>query len=189
MERVTISSPKPARILIGRIAAAHGIRGEVVVHSYADEPGDIASYGPLADKSGARAFHLKLVGTSSKGVIARIEGIADRTAAEALRGTELFVDRAQLPAPEGEEFYHVDLIGLEAVSPEGNVLGKIVGVENFGAGDLLDIRPVGGGQTDLVPFKEAFVPEVDLAAGRVVVRMPIEVDVDGEEAEDDKASS
>ena len=184
---MTISPPKPTRILIGRIAAAHGIRGEVVVHSYADDPAAIASYGPLADKSGVRAFDLKLVGSSSKGIIARIDGIADRTAAEALRGIELYVDRAQLPAPEGEEFYHVDLIGLEAVSPEGVVLGKIVGVENFGAGDLLDIRPIGGGQSDLVPFKETFVPEVDLAAGRVVVRMPLEAEEDGDEAGEDKA--
>ena len=186
---MTLSPPKPARILIGRIAAAHGIRGEVVVHSYADDPGDIASYGPLADKAGVRAFELKLVGTSSKGIIARIHGIGDRTAAEALRGTDLFLDRAQLPAPETEEFYHVDLIGLEAVSPEGVVIGSIVGVENFGAGDLLDIRPVGGGQSDLVPFKEAFVPHVDLAAGRVVVQMPVATDDDGEEGEEDQASS
>lgn len=186
---MTISPPKPARILIGRIAAAHGIRGEVVVHSYADDPGDIASYGPLADKSGMRAFDLKLVGVSSKGIIARVDGVADRTSAEALRGTELFVDRGQLPAPDAEEFYHVDLIGLEAVSPEGVVIGRIVGVENFGAGDLLDIRPTGGGQSDLVPFAEAFVPEVDLAAGRVVVRMPVEAADDDDEGDENKASS
>lgn len=173
---------------MGRIAAAHGIRGEVVVHSYADDPRDIAAYGPLADKSGTRAFVLKLIGVSSKGIVARIEGIGDRTAAEALRGTELYVERTQLPAPDPEEFYHVDLIGLEAVSPEGSPLGVIVGVENYGAGDLLDIRPVGGGQSAFVPFTEAFVPEVDLAAGRVIVRMPVEAADDDDGESDDNVA-
>ena len=178
---MTVSPPKPSRILIGRIAAAHGIRGEVVVHSYATNPADIASYGSLWDVSGTREFQLKLVGASSKGIIARVAGIADRTAAEALRGTELFVARQQLPEPKTEEFYHVDLIGLEAVSPDGAVVGRIVGVENYGAGDLLDIRLAGGGQSELVPFTEAFVPKVDLAAGRVVVVMPLEDDEDDDD--------
>jgi 16S rRNA processing protein RimM len=175
---VTVSPPERTRILIGRIAAAHGIRGEVVVHSYAADPADIAAYGPLWDVSGTREVRLKLVGASSKGIIARVAGIADRTAAEALRGMELYVSREQLPEPETEEFYHVDLIGLEAVAPDGAVVGRIIGVENYGAGDLLDIRLAGGGQSELVPFTEAFVPDVDLAAGRVVVLMPLEADDD-----------
>lgn len=170
---MTATPTKPPRILIGRIAAAHGIRGEVVVHSYAADPSDIASYGPLSDASGTREIRLKLVGASSKGIIARVSGIADRTAAEALRGTELFVTREQLPEPETEEFYHVDLIGLEAVSPDGVVIGRVIGVENYGAGDLLDIRLAGGGASELVPFTQAFVPEVDLPARRLVVLMPI----------------
>ena len=99
-------------------------------------------------------------------------GVVDHTAAEALEGTELWVDRDRLPAPEAGAFYHADLIGLAAVDPEGRALGEIVGVHNFGAGDLLELRPAGSGRTELVPFTEAFVPEVDLAARRVVVLLP-----------------
>ncbi len=110
--------------------------------------------------------------TTKGGVVARLEGVSDRNAAEALKGVELYVDRDKLPAAAEGEFYHADLIGLAAVDPQGKRLGEIVAVQNYGAGDLLEIRLTGAGKTELVPFTEATVPEVDIAAGRVVVAMP-----------------
>jgi 16S rRNA processing protein RimM len=165
-------SPKP-RILLGRISGAHGIRGEVVIHTYTAAPEDIGTYGPLLDKSGAQSFRIRSARVTTKGgVVARLEGISDRNAAEVLKGVELYVDRDKLPQAAEGEFYHADLVGLAAVDPQGKRIGEIVAVQNYGAGDLLEIRLTGAGKTELVPFTEATVPEVDIAAGRVVVAMP-----------------
>lgn len=161
-------------ILLGRIVGAHGIKGEVVVHSFAHQPEDIAAYGPLSDKSGTRTFKLRVLRVTPKGaIIARIAGVADRNAAEALKGIELFVAREKLPEPGDGEFYHVDLIGLAAVAPDGTRIGEIVAVQNYGAGDLLEIRIPGRKETELVPFNDDFVPEVDVAAGTATVVMPV----------------
>ena len=161
-------------ILLGRITGAQGIRGEVVVHSFAATPEDIGSYGPLSDAAGARSFKLKVVRLTPKGaVIARIAGVDDRTAAEALKGVELYVARDKLPAPDDGEFYHADLIGLAAVAPDGTTIGDVVAVQNYGAGDLIEIRLPGGRSTELVPFTDSFVPLVDIAAGKVVIVMPV----------------
>jgi 16S rRNA processing protein RimM len=165
-------SPKSARILLGRISGAHGIRGEVVIHAYTMAPESIGAYGPLFDKDGARSFEITSARATPKGVVARLKGVGDRTAAEALKGVELYVDRDRLPAAAEGEFYHADLVGLAAVDPQGTQIGEIVAVQNFGAGDLLEIRLAGLGNTELVPFTEATVPEVDIPAGRAVVAMP-----------------
>jgi 16S rRNA processing protein RimM len=168
-----VRRPGTRRILLGRIADAHGIRGEVLIHSYAGAPEDIGAYGPLSDTAGARTFEIESARTTPKGVVARLKGVGDRNAAEALKGSELYVDRAKLPPPAAEdEFYHADLIGLDAVDTEGKVIGRIVAVQNFGAGDLIEIRLAGAGRTELVPFTEATVPTIDLDAGRVVVIPP-----------------
>lgn len=163
---------KRTSILLGRIGAAHGIRGEVLVTSFAEVPEDIAAYGPLADASGGRRFALKVVRVTAKGVVARIAGVGDRTAAEALRGIDLYVDRDRLPPPDADTFYHADLIGLAAVTPAGEAVGTVVGVPNYGAGDLVEIRLTGSSRTELVPFADAFVPHIDVAAGRLTVIMP-----------------
>lgn len=163
---------QPARILLGRIAGAHGIRGEVLVHTFTEAPANIGAYGALSDASGTRQFKLRIVRVTPKGVIARVAGIDDRNAAETLKGIELYVDRARLPAAADGEFYYADLVGLTAVDIEGKTIGSIVAVQNFGAGDLLEIRLSGSSKTELVPFRKAFVPEVDLAARRVVVLLP-----------------
>lgn len=160
------------RVLLGRITGVHGLKGEVVVHSFTEVPEDITAYGPLQAGTGERQVSLTVVRVAEKGVIARVTGVSDRTAAEALKGTELWVDRALLPDAGEGAYYHADLIGLAAVSPEGVQIGEIVAVQNYGAGDLLEIRLAGKRQTDLVPFQDAFVPEVDIAGGRVVVVMP-----------------
>ena len=165
-------SPKSARILLGRISGAHGIRGEVVIHAYTVTPESIGAYGPVFDKAGTRSFEIASARATPKGVVARLKGVGDRTAAEALKGVELYVNRDRLPAAAEGEFYHADLIGLAAVAPEGMQIGEIVAVQNFGAGDLLEIRLAASGKIELVPFTEAVVPEIDIAAGRAVVAMP-----------------
>jgi 16S rRNA processing protein RimM len=160
------------RILLGRIAGAHGIRGEVIIHAFTDPPENISAYGPLADAAGARTFNIEKARATAKGVVARMRGVTDRTAAEALKGVELYVARDRLPAATDGEYYHADLIGLEVVDPSGKRIGEIVAVHNYGAGDLLEVRLADRGQTELVPFTDACVPEMDIAAKRVVVALP-----------------
>jgi 16S rRNA processing protein RimM len=160
-----------SRILLGRISGAHGIRGEVLIKTFTERPEDIAAYGPLDDDRG-RPLRIEAVRVTPRGVVARLAAIADRTAAEALKGASLYVDRERLPAPGEGEFYHADLVGLAAVTPDGRPLGEVVAVHNHGAGDLLELRLAGSGRTELVAFTDAFVPEVDLAARRVVLALP-----------------
>lgn len=170
-------------VLIGRIVGAHGIRGEVVIHSYAAVPEDVGAYGPLTRADGSGAFVLMNVKATSKGVIARLKGVDDRNGAEALKGTELFVARDRLPAPEAGEFYVTDLIGLDVVDTNGARIGTVVGAPDYGGGPLLEIRRTAGAHTELVPFTDAYVPEVDLAARRVVVKPLVYAPDDGPEAE------
>ena len=165
---------KSDRILLGAIAGAHGIRGDVIVKSFAETPEGVASYGPLQSKDGKRQFTLTVRNVTPKGVVARVSGVSDRNAAEALKGTELYVERSALPAADEGAFYHADLVGLDAVAPDGTVVGKVVAVHNFGAGDLLDIALAGSKRTEMIPFTDAFVPTVDLPARRVTVVLPPE---------------
>jgi 16S rRNA processing protein RimM len=165
-------SDKDRRVLIGRIAAPHGISGDVVIESYAGEAQDIAAYGPLETEDGKRSLVLSVVRTAPKGVIAHIAGVDDRTGAEALKGLSLYVDRGRLPPAEDGAYYHADLIGLAAEDPDGDRIGTIVGVHNFGAGDILELRLEGARKTELIPFAEAFVPIVDVAGRRIIVALP-----------------
>jgi 16S rRNA processing protein RimM len=166
-------SGNPRRILLGRIVSAHGIRGEVVIDSFTGAAEDISAYGPLATEDG-RKLDIKLVRTTPKGgVIARVAGVADRNGAEALRGTALYAQRGQLPELEEGEFYYEDLAGLRADNEAGEQIGQVVAVQNYGAGDLLEVRLEGQRATELIPFTDAFVPVVDVAAGRVVVVVPV----------------
>lgn len=162
----------PGRILLGQISGAHGIRGDVLVRTYTQTPEDITSYGAPSNEDGTRRFKLKVVRVTSKGVIARIAGVADRNAAEALKGVKLFVDRADLPTTAENEFYLIDLVGLNAVTPQGEAVGEVVAVHNFGAGDILEIRLSQSGKTEMLPFTQAFVPDVDIPQGRVAVVLP-----------------
>jgi 16S rRNA processing protein RimM len=159
-------------ILLGHVSTAHGIRGEVVIKSYTADPADIGAYGPLCTADGGRLIELSNLRVVSKGVIAHVAGIDDRNAAEALRGTELYIEREKLPEPNEDEVYHADLIGLSALRADGSVVGEVVAMQNFGAGDLLEIRLSGKRRTEFVPFDEDFVLELDLDAGFVTVIMP-----------------
>jgi len=160
-----------ARICLGIITGAHGIRGRVRVKSFTADPEAIAGYGPLSDESGARRFELELTGVQKGVLIARIEGADDRNAAEALRGLRLYVRRADLPPPEEDEFYQADLIGLAATREDGSAFGTIRAVNDFGAGASLEIEEPTG-KLVLVPFTNAAVPVVDIANKRVVVVPP-----------------
>lgn len=179
---------RQTRILLGRIAGAHGIRGEVLIKTFTAEPDGIAAYGPLSDADGRRIFTIERTRATPKGVVARLAGVADRTAAEALRGVELYVDREKLPAAGEDEFYHADLIGLAAVDAAGAAIGEIVGVHNFNAGDLIELRLAGSSRTELIAFTETNVPEVDIAARRVVVVLPSATSAGPTDSEDDEAS-
>ena len=167
-----MAETKPDRILLGRIAGAHGIRGEVLIKTFTEAPENVGAYGPLSDESGTRTFKLKSARATPKGVVARLQGVDDRNGAEALKGVALYIERERLPAAAEGEFYHADLIGLAAVDGDGKPIGEIVAVQNYGAGDLLEIRLAGASKTELVPFTDAVVPEIDIAARRIVVVLP-----------------
>jgi 16S rRNA processing protein RimM len=162
------------RICIGAIAGAFGIAGEVRLKSFCSDPADIGTYGPLTSEDGSRQFRFALTRPVAGGFGARMEGVTTREAAEALRGTSLFVDRAKLPSLPDDEFYHADLIGLEAVDTGGELLGKVTAVHNHGAGDIIEISPTRHKSALLLPFTKAIVPNVDLSAGRLVVDLPEE---------------
>lgn len=156
------------RILIATIGAAHGVKGEVRVRSFTTEPQAFADYGPLATEDRGRLEIERLRPAKGDVLIAKLRGIDDRNAAEALNGLSLYVERSALPAPEAGEFYHADLIGLVAFDPSGAPLGRVVAVHDFGAGDILDIRAEDGPSL-LVPFTNAAVPDVDIPGGRITV--------------------
>jgi 16S rRNA processing protein RimM len=162
-------------VAVAEIGAAHGLKGEVRLRSFTQEPMAVTAYGPLVASDG-RAFEIVSArpasGTSAPMLVVRFKGVADRNAAEALTGTRLSLPYDRLPPAEAGEFYHADLIGLAAVTPDGAALGTVVAVLNHGAGDLIEIAPAVGSSI-LVPFTEAAVPEVDVAAGRIVAIPPV----------------
>ena len=161
-----------ARICLGQIGAAHGVRGEVRLYSFTAEPEAIVGYGPLETEDG-RVVQIESLRRAKDHFVGKLAGIDDRSAAEQLTNVKLYVLRERLPAPDQpDEFYHADLIGLMAVDRAGEKLGTVVALHNFGAGDLIEVRPTDGHTTQLLPFDEATVPVVDLAAGRVVVVAP-----------------
>lgn len=160
------------RVCLGQIGAAHGVRGEVRLRSFTSDPPAIASYGPLETDDG-RSFQIETLRPAKDHFVAKLAGVADRNAAERLTNLKLYVPRERLPAlTEPNEFYHADLIGLSAVDTDGNRLGIVVAIYNFGAGDLLELKPDDDGTTELVPFDTATVPAIDIAAGKIVVNLP-----------------
>jgi 16S rRNA processing protein RimM len=170
-------------VLVGKFGAAHGVKGEVRLQSFTGDPAAIARYGPLSDVKG-RQFNLtSLRAVKNDLFVVRVDGIKDRTAAEALVNVELFVNRTALPAPEEDEFYLADLIGLDARDSLGERLGTILNVLNFGGGDILEVVPEGGGETWLLPFTKEVVPDIDLARREVIIVPPVEVEADDNEAD------
>jgi 16S rRNA processing protein RimM len=168
----------PDRLVrLGVFGAAQGVRGEVRVKSFTADPKAIASYGALTDGAAGRRFAFKFVRAMKDDmIVVRVEGVDERDAAEALTGVELFARRSQLPAPAEGEYYHFDLVGLKTATRAGEVLGHVVAVLNYGAGDILEVSPEGGGETLLLPFNATTAPEVDFDAGYIVVDRPNEVE-------------
>ncbi len=168
------SSPAPTsgRVCVAQIGAAHGVRGEVRLHAFTEDPMAVARYGALEAEDRARTFAIEALRPANGFLVARFSGIGDRNAAERLKNVRLFVPRERLPAlDEPDDFYHADLIGLAVVDRDGRALGTVAAVHNFGAGDLIEVAPVGGPAV-LLPFTKAVVPVVDLAARRLVVDAP-----------------
>jgi len=159
------------RVCVGQILGAHGVRGLVKLASFTVEPQSMTAYGPLTDADGTRRFDLELLSAQKGHWLARLKGVEDRNAAQALSGLRLYVDRERLPAAEEDEFYHADLIGLTVEEPDGKVLGKVAAVHNFGAGDVLEVEAQTG-ERPLLPFTKSVVPVVDLPGRRIVVAIP-----------------
>jgi 16S rRNA processing protein RimM len=168
------ASEERPRVCVAQIGGPHGVRGEVRLKSFTADPEAVARYGPLQTEDGRRSFEIETTLRQDKdAMIVRLRGVDDRSAAEGLRNLRLYIPRARLPETEDNEtFYHADLIGLAVVDGEGVAIGTVTAVHNFGAGDLIEVEPLGGGTTVLLPFTETVVPRVDIAAGRVVVDPP-----------------
>jgi len=175
-------TPKDNMILMGRIGAAHGVRGEVRIQSFTEDPMALVDYGPLATNKPGLTITILSARTTTNVLVARLEGVNDRNAAEKLNGVELYVPRSLLPEPEDEdEFYHADLIGLVARLADGSEIGTVAALPNYGAGDLLEIRNTRSGDVFLYPFTKAVVPEVHVAEGYLVIEPPIEAEPGEEE--------
>lgn len=158
------------RLCVGRVTGVHGVRGLLVVRPFTETAADVAAYGPVETGAG-QSLDLTIKGTKKAGLLVAAAGVTSREAAESLKGQDLFASRDALPPAGENEWYHSDLIGLEAVTPEGETLGRIIGIDDFGAGDLLEIAPARG-PSAYVPFTAEIVPSIDIAAGRIAVIPP-----------------
>jgi 16S rRNA processing protein RimM len=169
------------KICVARLGAPHGVRGEIRLWPLTQAPMAVADYGPLETQDGARRFEIETLRAAKDHLVARLKGINDRDAAEKLRNLELYVPRERLPPlDDADTYYHSDLIGLDAVSADGTQIGTVRALHNFGAGDLIEITPVGSGEAVMLPFTEITVPKIDLAAKQVVVVPPAEVEAKDE---------
>jgi 16S rRNA processing protein RimM len=173
-----------AHICLARIGAPHGVRGQVRLWTFTEDPYAVLDYGPLATKDGKRTIEIDNVREAKGHLVATLKGVTDRDEAARLNGVELYVARDALPDTEDGEYYHADLIGLAAVNAAGETIGRVVAMHDFGAGDIIEIAPPSG-PTLLLPFTDAVVPTVDIAGGKVVIEMPGEIVGDDPAAADD----
>ncbi len=161
-----------ALVCLGQIGAPHGVRGEVRLRSFTAKPEAIAAYGPLQTEDG-RAIEIEALRPANNHFVAALAGIHDRDAAAQLANVKLYVPRERLPqSADPEEYYHSDLIGREVFDRSGRLIGYVVAIHNFGAGDLIEVRLDAGGRTELLAFNDSNVPNVDIVAGRIVVNPP-----------------
>lgn len=170
---------EPRQLCLGIITGARGVRGEVRIKTFTERPEDITGYGALTDEAGQQLFALSDPKPIKGGIAARIEGILDRTAAEALKGTHLYVGRDALPDLEEEEFYHADLVGLRVQSVDGEDIGIVAAVYDFGAGDILEIER-NKGPVLIVPFTRDAVPEIDTERNFLILVPPSEIVANGD---------
>ena len=159
-------------ILVGALAGAFGVKGEVRLKSFTADPVSIAAYSPLFNKDGTKSFDVFLTGKIKNAFSARLSGITSKQQADAMRGLKLFIPRSRLPQLSHDEFYYSDLEGLEVFDAGGQILGYINGLQNHGANDLLEIEIIGTSRTVLMPFTRLNVPTVDLKSGKVIIDPP-----------------
>ncbi len=160
------------KVVVGTLAGAFGVMGEVRLKSFCADPAAIADYVPLTTDKGLTFHQIILTGQTTNGFTARVDGISTKEQADALKGVELFAERSLLPSLPDDEFYHADLIGLPVHDTGGVFLGTVKAVMNHGAGDLLEVHGGTLPASILLPFTRAVVPTVDLAAGRIVADPP-----------------
>ncbi|MDO8802012.1 ribosome maturation factor RimM [Phenylobacterium sp.] len=165
---------------VARVAGAFGVRGEIRITTFTEDPLALAAYKVLTREDGSPGLTITTARAVKGAVIARAAGIDTRDQAEALRGLKLFIAREALPAPDEDEFYHADLLGLTLETPEGELMGKVKTIQDFGAGDLIEVQPPMGASWWL-PFTRETVPEVRLAEGKLIALRPAEIDGDAEE--------
>ena len=166
---------------VARVAGAFGVRGEIRITTFTEDPLALAAYRVLTREDGSPGLTITTARAVKGAVIARAAGIDTRDQAEALRGLKLFIAREALPAPDEDEFYHADLLGLILETPEGELMGKVKTIQDFGAGDLIEVQPPMGASWWL-PFTRETVPEVRLSEGKLIAIRPAEIDGDAEEA-------
>lgn len=171
-------------IFVAQVGAAHGVRGEVKVTTFTADPMALADYKTLMRQDGSPALTIASARPTKGGIVARLKGVGDRNAAEALRGLKLYIHRDSLPPPEEDEFYLADLIGLSVETAAGELLGKVKTVQDFGAGDLLEIQPKTGASWWL-PFTREAVPEVRLAEGKLIAAPPAVIEADPNEGREE----
>lgn len=169
------------RVLVAEIGAPHGVRGEIRAKAYTEDPLALSTLGPLQDDSG-KSYEVRSVRPAKSVVVMRLSGVETREAAEALKGTSLYVARSRLPddALEEDEFFQADLIGLDVRDVGGKTHGTVQAVHNFGGGDILELAQAGK-RSVMIPFSAAAVPDIDLEAGFVLVD-PVAAGLDGDEA-------
>ncbi len=167
-------------VLVGQVGAAFGVRGEVKITAFTGDAMALLGYSPLLRADGSAGLTLTGARPDKKGVVARAKEITTKEQADALRGLKLYVPRERLPEPDEDEFYLTDLVNLEVRLASGEVLGKVKSVPNFGAGDILEIAPAGGGQTWYLPFSKAAVPELHIADGWLLAEPPADDDTEVE---------
>lgn len=161
------------RVLLGVVAAPHGVRGLVRIKSFTEDPKTVAAYGPLSDETGKKTYRVEALSTVKGAVLARIDGVADRNAAEAIRGLRLYVERSALPVAGEREWYEADLIGLSAVGRDGRDWGKVTAFHDFGAGRTMEVSGGSASRNSLMlPFTDEVVPEIDVPGGKIVVEPP-----------------
>ena len=158
------------RVLLGAVIGAHGIKGEVRVKTFTLSPDTLDAYGPLTTDDGRRLSVSALRPGKQGEAVVRFDGVADRDAAEALKGRQLFVPRDALPAPEADEFYYADLIGLAVEDTSHTALGRVRAMHNFGGGDVMEIDTPSGA-TEFIPFNADVVLKVELPT-RIVIKPP-----------------
>ncbi len=169
-----MAGPEGSRIVLAVVTGGHGIRGEVRLKSFAGDAAAFTDYGALERSDGGAPLEVMGLRAARDGLVARFAGVGDRNGADALKGVELSVPRHRLPEPDPDEFYFADLVGLAAVRPDGEALGKVIAVHNFGAGDVIEVELAGSLETILVPFTREAVPDIDVAARRLIVDPPEE---------------